>query len=337
MIIKNKAVTTNVRKFLFQWFKLLLTVAAFTYLIIIIFSLPGDEIFNWLKSIDYTTNGLLIIFSVFILAFINWLFESEKWRVLASHLEKTSILKAYTGVLYGVALGMITPKRLGEYAGRIVVLQKENRIKGLLLNSLASLTQLSATLAFGLISLIVALVLFDSGNELFIYNHIYPIAFSFTVFAAIFFIIIFIKPIIKVVSRFTKSKKWQNYLQAFNYVSSKTKYKLFTLSVLRYIIFTLQFYLLVKIFGVEISFLAFLVLQSIVYLVMTIIPVSALAESGVKSSVVLLVFGAFPLLAGNYHDAALISSTLSLWFVNLVIPSLAGILLSFINNIKLKQ
>jgi uncharacterized membrane protein YbhN (UPF0104 family) len=335
--INDKASSANVSKFLVQWLKLIVTISAFAYIIVVIFSIPRNQYIEWNNSLEFSFNSALVFIAVLILAYVNWFLESEKWRNLALYLQPINRKSAFKAILFGVALGMITPKRLGEYAGRVFVLKKNNRIKGLLLNSLASLTQLSITLVFGITSLIFSLAFYKTESELFSYNNTIIIAFAIFVALSVFLTIVFFKPIVTLISQKIKSDKWKKYLQAFSLIKTRTIYILFLYSLLRYLVFVFQFYLLLIVFGFEITFIKTLILQSIIYLIMTIIPVSALSESGVKSSVSLIVFNSFPILSGNYYEAALISASLLLWVYNLVIPALGGVIISMVEGVRLKK
>ena len=57
----------------------------------------------------------------------NWGIEAKKWQVLMKPIEDLSWWTACKATLTGLSFAMNTPNRIGEYAGRILYVKKENR------------------------------------------------------------------------------------------------------------------------------------------------------------------------------------------------------------------
>ena len=55
----------------------------------------------------------------------------------------------------GVTVGTITPNRVGEFAGRILFVEKENRTKASYLTIFGDTAQFCSTLIFGIIGLLL--------------------------------------------------------------------------------------------------------------------------------------------------------------------------------------
>ena len=91
------------------------------------------------------------------------------------------------------------------------------------------------------------------------------------------------------------------------------------LSLLRYLVFVHQYYLLQKIFFPATPYVETLQLISIIYLALAIIPTFALSEIGVRSSVAIFYLGS---IISNPVSIAL--ATLSIWIINIALPSLTG-------------
>ena len=56
---------------------------------------------------------------------LNWGLETQKWRELMHRIEAIPFGLAYKAVLAGVAFSVITPNRIGEYGGRILMVKAE--------------------------------------------------------------------------------------------------------------------------------------------------------------------------------------------------------------------
>ena len=89
--------------------------------------------------------------------------------------------------------------------------------------------------------------------------------------------------------------------------------------MVRYIIFASQFFLLLKYFGVPVTLIQGLTGIGLTYFLITFMPVSSLAELGIRGSVAVFVFGLFISQTGG-----VILATMSLWVINLAIPALTG-------------
>ena len=106
-------------------------------------------------QLTVSRNRILFFFLVFtfILMFLNWSLESYKWKYLLNKVEDISFYKAVKGVLSGLAIGFITPNRVGEFAGKIAYLKSENRANGALMSFVGSSAQLLVTIQVGLIAI----------------------------------------------------------------------------------------------------------------------------------------------------------------------------------------
>jgi hypothetical protein len=90
-------------------------------------------------------------------------------------------------------------------------------------------------------------------------------------------------------------------------------------SIVRYFIFSLQFILLLDIFGVDVSFFDAVFAVMLVFFFITITPTITIAEIGVRGSVAIFIIGFF-----SSNSLGILSSTCTLWFINLIIPAIIG-------------
>ncbi len=269
---------------------------------------------------------------------LNWGIETWKWKLLASKIEKISWKRTIHGVFYGISLGMITPKRTGEFAGRIYTLAPQNRLSGLLLNSAGSLSQLFITLGLGCLAVIAQMNFINIPMSWSPANSSIPLGLLAAAIITVFLII----SLLFIIS--AKSKKagkklgsrYARFTKIFNLLSVSDVTFLLLLSLMRYVVFGLQFFLLLKVFGLQhISFLIAAQLIAITYLLMTLVPLSAIWELGVRGTVAIFVFGLYTSKAGIAPmEVAVLTATTVLWFINLGIPAMAGGLMGLNHEIK---
>jgi hypothetical protein len=105
--------------------------------------------------------------------------------------------------------------------------------------------------------------------------------------------------------------------------------------MLRYLVFSGQFYLLLRAFGLNIPYFQALMLISMTYFVMAAIPTIALADLGIRGSVSIYFIGIF-FGGGIACSTSILSASTLIWTINLAIPALFGIFfihrLSFIKK-----
>ncbi len=318
----------NVHKNFLPVFRTLLGLVAMVYIFRSIYLLQISDPGNWKNTLHLTPISALLLLFVLLLMSLNWGVEVLKWKILSSKLEQLSVVKLIKSVLFGISLGMITPKRTGEFAGRIMLLSPGYRFKGLLLNTAGSMSQLFVTLLMGTTGLLIMMKSFPDGT--FLQNSGLKLNSDLILTIGIFWTIS-LPAILYFIThtgfRFNKNSKtasrFNNLFDTFSYLSVTDIFVLFSLSLFRYFIFASQFWILLIIAGLYVPIIDFFALVSVIYLLMALIPLSAIWELGVRGSVALFVFGLYFSESIAFQPAVIAAST-GLWFINLALPALAG-------------
>ncbi len=266
--------------------------------------------FNLLLEKLYSVKVFFFLVFTFILMFLNWSLESYKWKYLLNKVEDISFYKAVKGVLSGLAIGFITPNRVGEFAGKIAYLKSENRANGALMSFVGSSAQLLVTIQVGLIA--IAASKYASPVDVFVT----PIALVTLVIVSIvwFKLDLFLKWI----SRFEWLQKWNKDTDQLAIVSEKKMTTVYLISLIRYMVFPLQYFVLFKMLDTSIDFSECLSMTATSYFLLAIVPTYAIAEIGARGSLNLLVFSELN------APFAVLSVTLLIWMINLIIPALFG-------------
>ena len=272
-------------------------------------------------------NNFSVLVLVIFLMFLNWYVESLKWRFLVSKIEKISIKTSLRAVFSGITVSSFTPNRVGEYAGRVFCLKHADRIQGVLITVIGSMAQLIITIVFGLIGILLLPNLmpsFDSFiNDL---EFSYPIILFVVILLSVLLVLLFLNASVFTVllSKFRFLKKFSKYSKVFSFYSSYELLEVLLYSFARYIIFTAQYFILLNIFSVEVSYINSMILITTMLFVISVIPTIAIAEVGIRGSVALYLFS---LLSNN--SIGILSATFCLWIINLVLPALIGIIFIF--------
>jgi hypothetical protein len=200
-------------------------------------------------------------------------------------------------------------------------------VKGIIVTLIGSFGQITTTLITGLSSLILFILFvnpfkiphqFLPPHEFLIW--ILPVLFALLI-ACLLLLYFNISLVENLSNRIPYLKRVRSYLSIIGQFGYLDLAKLLGLSLLRFAVFTFQFYLLLKAFQVPIPFWSGLMVIALIFFVQTIIPSFTLTEIGVRGqvSVYLLSF----LLSADY-SLRIIDASVSLWLVNLILPAIIG-------------
>ncbi len=320
----------NFKKALFFSIKLTIVIIAWYF---VYYKLKNSgRFFDFIKFIGsiFKSNYFGII-SLLLLMLLNWLLETIKWKYLIVKIEKIKLYKAILYVWAGVCIGSITPNRIGEFIGRVLFLKPENREKASSLTLFADLAQLLITIIFGSFALIILFnKQFAELNYIFHKNLIYV----FIIISLIISVGVYLY--INIIVQYLKNKKTKfKYISKFYdlpNISPKDRLYLFILSLLRYFVFSFQYFVALKIFGLEISFFSSFLASSAMFLAAHLIPNIAIAEAGVRISFAIIFFSLFT------NQIQLISSvSILIYFINIVIPTIIGGIFLIIHRKQAKK
>jgi len=296
---------------------LVLTVSLLFLVQRIVFHQDVKTIFSNLTSTDYHQWALFLV--VFVLLFFNWGIEAIKWRFAVKNIHIISFKRAFAAVLAGTSVSLFMPNRTGEFVGRIFALPFEKRIQGIFASVVASFSQLLVTIICGSFAIITYFKLYPE-NALTQKNISFWIVIP-VILTTLLSIILYFK-----ISWFTfLFKKWHFLKKYAEKAKVLSEYpfiillQFLMLSFFRYMVFLVQFHLLIVFFGIDISFINSILASALTFYIVTLIPTFTLAEIGVRGSVAVLFFGFF----SNAYSEIVAASTL-LWLINVGIPGAIG-------------
>ena len=283
-----------------------------------------------------------LIIIVLILMLVNWGLEAIKWSLLIKKIEKVGWLRSFMAVLTGVAVSSLTPNRVGDYFGRVFILEKANRIEGIFITILGSMSQLLITFMAG--TTCTFLLFWGHHKELLEYFSIPDYLYNWFLWGGgilvvglnILFLLLFLN--IAVLSAFAGRMKGKvlekitSYIQVLSAYNIRELIVLILVSAFRFLVFSLQLYLLLRAFSVDIGFIDGMITIAVIFFAITMIPSVAIAELGIRGSVSLFLIG---LHFGNPFEIprdvamGIVAASTSLWLVNLVLPALCGAVFAF--------
>lgn len=304
-------------------FKILIGVLSFWIIYSKLNSIPHlkEQFMFWFSS----PNMYLILILVLLLMPINWGIESYKWKSITQQTENISYITAIKSVFSGICFGNIAPGRAVEFLAKIFYFKPENRPKITVLHFINGMFQMLITVSVGVISIIYK---FNQTNQS-------SYLVYFIIGGGILLIFFFCWAISNVT--FIQQKlqfiKWFKKMDLKSHESfSKTLIiKLVLLSILRYFVFTIQFYLIYNALIPQNHFIQIFMSIAAYFMLTSLIPMISYIEPAIRAAIALFVFNN----NGDNTITIVLSSTF-VWIINVVVPSVIGYIFILQEKINFK-
>lgn len=307
----NNSVPYKTKQFFFVLIKLSIVAGASYF---IYSKLTDNSKLNFSVFIEFLNKNnvfsLINVVFLLLLTFANWFLEIVKWQKLVSTLKIISFKNALEQSLGALTASLFTPNRIGEYGAKAIYYTSNYRKKIVFINLLGNITQMLATTIFGVI-----------GVSFFVSK--YNVSIDY--FKLVKLTTTSLLAITLIVFGLTKSKlKIKGFsieklkIHILNF-SRKTLTQALVLSILRYLVFSFQFYFLLNIFKVEAHYFNAMILITSMYFLSSIIPSIFIFDIVIKGSLALYIFSFI-----KADELAVLSITTLMWLLNFVLPSLFG-------------
>ena len=254
----------------------------------------------------------LLIFAIVLMP-LNWFLESLKWKLQLDKIEPHGLWQSVCSVLAGISTSIITPNRLGNFIGRSFTIDKSLRTKAIVSTIHGNLAQFMASILFGLIGLLF--LNFSNG-----YVSATTVLTSGIVIISLGLLIYF-RP--KTVDFVPLSKMYSDQMlsgiDTIQRTSFGFKLTILVLSLARYLVYLIQFYILLLCFGGEIEPQVFIPAIAVVYLITSIVPSIFFGKLFVRE-----VSALFVLTSYGVATPVILLTVFVLWLINLALPALAG-------------
>ena len=259
---------------------------------------------------------------------VNWGLESEKWRQLMNPFLKITFKKAVRAILAGVTISIFTPNRIGEYGGRILEVEARYNWRGVLATLVGSLSQLIVLLTFGIAGALYYLHLFEMID-------IYVLSSSVLVGSCLVFIMLLMYfnvdmalPLVRKLPLGKWKRPVYKQLVVLKSYDTGLLLKVLFLSVCRYLVYSFQYYLMLRFFGINITLIIALSGISTIFLVQTSVPLPMVVGLLVRGEIALTVWG-----NTGANELAILAATFLLFIINLSVPALLGLVIIVKTNV----
>ncbi len=255
---------------------------------------------------------------------LNWLLEAAKWRRLARTFMPMPWRTALSAVLAGVSVALFTPHRLGEYAGRILLIEAAYNFRAILATFIGSFAQNLVLLAAGLAgALCFALHALQAPAPL-IKATIAPGLMLIALLSLAYFHIERVQPLARRLPGPPCLRRRLQQLDLLARYDAATLGAALGLAALRYLSFSTQYVLMLWFYGIELPYLPAWASVATVFLLQRGIPLPSLVARG-----------PIALFVWQYHTdnpLAVLAASYSIFALNLALPALAGLALILKTN-----
>lgn len=275
-----------------------------------------------IKSTFTSTKHICLLILTITLVPINIYSEGVKWKIQLKPIENISYYKSFLSIFTGLTAGMFFPNRMGNFLGRIFMMENGNRIKAAMVTIVGGMAQMITTVSLGLFATIF-----------FVNKYLVLLTISIIIIITLLLLIYFNIHILKYFQFLIPKKfkeKTKEYFDVFSLYNKKELLKILIISFLRYFIYTFQFVLLIWAFNIPLTYLNAMIPISLTYLLMMIVPFITITEIAIRGSVSILVFEKWFIINGinNSLGFMVFSASSLLWILNIAIPSIIGLFLT---------
>ena len=262
---------------------------------------------------------------------INWLIESVKWRILILPWKNLTKIDAMKAIYAGISVGLVTPARIGEYGGRLLLIDGEDRIKSIPATLISSIAQNISNIIGGYIGALIFCYCYFSFNRfVYIAGSILGLL-VIIMLCALFFNISKLK--LDGLNRWWLGKLLNKQAHIISQYDRPILKRVLTLSYLRYLIYCTQYVLILDFLGLELSLLAAFSGVAVIYLFQSGIPLPPILSVIARGELAIVIWSLFTANVGG-----ILVATFGLWVIKLVFPALLGLLIILnVNFLKSSQ
>tara|TARA_B100000768_G_scaffold82961_1_gene78543 strand:- start:1501 stop:2460 length:960 start_codon:yes stop_codon:yes gene_type:complete len=258
-----------------------------------------------IKNDLFSTKNILFLF---VFTFFNHFFEILKWEALTSFCIKISKKSAAIQSLVSLSASLITPNRIGEYGVKAMYFDNSLRKKIIGLNMIGNFYQMLMTIIFGVIGFGYFIII--NNISINYYTLLKISLLAILIGSTIFFAIKYMK---------IKGYSAEKVITFIKKVPFVLNLKVAVLSFLRFIVFAHQFYFLLLIFKIDISYLNAISAISSMYMIASIVPMLSVFDFVLKGTVAIWVFSFL-----GVEPISILTITTLMWLLNFALPALIG-------------
>jgi hypothetical protein len=307
----------NTKKILLHYVAAPLGFIVLLYLIYKQVTERGDLSEQWMQlKANLDVDNLKWFVLVLLLAPANWSLETLKWKKLLSRIRPVPFTKAFKSMLSGMSLSLVTPNRVGDFAGRIIHIAPGYKLKAAIASMIGSVAQMCITAGFGICGLIYLNIYYPSW-----YAHI-ALLFAVVLVSVCLMLYLNINRLGGFGKKYKLLRRLNFGIRVLGYYSKRDLGYILGLAFGRFLCYNLQFILLINILGAGVPLFPGILVSALMFWAISVVPSVAMLELGVRGFVGVYLF--VDLTGLSLQVLPILSGTYLLWVINLVLPAILG-------------
>ncbi|WP_460693468.1 hypothetical protein [Mucilaginibacter puniceus] len=276
---------------------------------------------NFLLTIRQLNQSTVILTIILLTALMatNWVSEAYKWMIMICYVEPISLWNSFHTIICGLTVGILTPNRIGEYSTRIMFLSPRKRLIGVIIIGVGAFAQLIAVTLMAGIAIPIFIYYYKPEYITWNYIIISTSIIYCTILISAYFNIKYVDLLINKIHFLKKYRRLFTVLSTYK--------KTFLLRILcicfgRLFILIIQYYLLIHLLISSITFSQVMLMIAVMIAFQTVIPTIDILDVGVRGATAAYLFGFI-----TDNDVAIVASTTAIWFINLIVPAIIGLVM----------
>lgn len=303
--------------------KILIGILSFWFIYQRLSSIPNFK--EQISSLFSEPSMLMVTALTILLMPVNWGIESYKWKLITSPVETINYKTSLKSIFSGICVGNIAPGRALEFAAKILFFKPENRPAITVLHFINGMFQMFITVSVGMFA-----VYYKTFRSTENSNATYLII---SIGAILIFGFFWSILNVDVIQKKLKFLKWFKNIKEDQIVTLPIKLiiTLFGFSIIRYLVFTFQFYFIYHSLAQNTEFFDVFMSISAYFMITSAIPMISFIEPAIRAAIALFVFNGV-----NNNEIVVVLSSTIIWIINVVIPSLIGYIIILKEKINIK-
>ncbi len=250
---------------------------------------------------------------------VNWALESLKWQLLVRKIFKISFGDAVTSTLTGLLSGLALPAQIGDVVGRVASLKTPERSKTLGAALLSGGIQFYVAVFAGLWGIYAVRWQLQLSGSAFLV--LVSLLWGIILLGFLFFA--FRKPLLATIPSHGYWQRVRSALEVMSAYDDRELLAAFGVGAGRYAVYLAQFVAGLLIFDFPLPLREMAACVALVLMVKTLLPaLNLLGDLGLRGVTAVFIFGKF-----GIPPDLVIAVTLFVWFTNILLPALFGLLL----------
>ena len=261
-----------------------------------------------------------------LMGFLNIYLQYSKWKILCVRcFNETGSKRIFISLMHGLAAGVFTPARIGEYVGRKFAFPNVSLFDITITTAIDKLFCLFINMAFGSVAVILFLH-YTVFVNLYITGSLF-VLLSFGLLASGYILLheqLWDSVLVQYLRQFKPLQGIAHRFKLLRKLDNKTLLRSMLVNVVFYFCFVLQFAILIIAFHTQASLPIAIWVGSLMFFTKALFPAISFGEIGIREMISIYFVAQF-----GIPDATGFNAAFTLFIINIAIPAILGMLLFY--------